>query len=73
MQFDLINTGKTGLITVHELEAGMKVLKTHQTATTKEVEDIVTKHDANKQGGLDFEDFLRVPPLPCPFCLCTFV
>ncbi|KAG0559488.1 hypothetical protein KC19_10G108900 [Ceratodon purpureus] len=59
-QFDLINTGKTGLLNVNELEAGMKVLKTHQTATTKEVQDIVTKHDAKKQGGLDFEDFLRL-------------
>jgi len=59
-QFDLMNTGKTGVVTVNELYAGMKMVKTNQTVTTKEVEEIVTRHDAKKQGGLDFEDFLRV-------------
>uniref|UniRef100_A0A7I4AZU4 Uncharacterized protein n=1 Tax=Physcomitrium patens TaxID=3218 RepID=A0A7I4AZU4_PHYPA len=59
-QFELFNTGKTGILTVNELEAGMKVLKTHQSATLKEVQDILTKYDSKKQGGLDFEDFLRM-------------
>ncbi|XP_024385429.1 fimbrin-1 [Physcomitrium patens] len=59
-QFDLINTGKTGILTVSELEAGMKVLKVHQSATLKEVQNIVSKYDTKKQMGLDFEDFLRM-------------
>lgn len=66
-QFDLINTSKTGVVTVNELEAGMKVLKTHQSVTLKEVQDIISKHDATKQGGLEFEDFLRVPLRPFLF------
>lgn len=55
-----MNTGKTGVVTASELHAALKVVKTNQTVTTKEVEEIVTRHDAKKQGGLDFEEFLRV-------------
>ena len=39
----------------------MKGLKTHQAVTSKEVQDLISKHDSKKQGGLEFEDFLRVP------------
>lgn len=59
-QFDLMNTGKTGTVTVNELHTGMKMVKTNQTVTNKEVGELVTRHDTKKQGGLDFEDFLRV-------------
>lgn len=55
-----MNTGKTGTVTVNELHTGMKMVKTNQTVTNKEVGEIVTRHDTKKQGGLDFEDFLRV-------------
>jgi plastin-1 len=58
--FDLMNTGKTGTVTVNELHTGMKMVKTNQTVTNKEVGEIVTRHDTKKQGGLDFEDFLRM-------------
>lgn len=71
-QFDLMNTAKTGVVTANELHAGMKVVKTNQTVTMKEVEDIITRHDAKKQGGLDFEDFLRVFLTPCSFTSALF-
>lgn len=71
LQFDHIDIGKTGVLTAAELQTGMKVLKAYQTATIEEIEAIVSRHDTNKRGGLDFEDFLRVALLLL-FCTISF-
>lgn len=59
-----MNRTKTGILTASELESGLKALISKEPAENGEVQHLISKHDREKQGGLGFEDFLRVHTLP---------
>ena len=53
--FKLFDSDKSGKISRAEIE---KIL--HSSKQSKEIDDIMAKHDTNKDGEIDFEEFLKM-------------
>ncbi|XP_006893889.1 PREDICTED: serine/threonine-protein phosphatase with EF-hands 1 [Elephantulus edwardii] len=59
--FNIIDTDRSGLISVDEFRAMWKLFKTHYSVQVddSQVDDLADKMDLNKDGSIDFNEFLK--------------
>ena len=53
--FNLFDSDKSGKISRNEIEKVLKI-----SANSKEVDAIMAKHDTNKDGEIDFKEFMEM-------------